>query len=70
VGRKYAAQTAIPIAAKNTEYPNPKGTGFHAFRHAHAVLMDRLSVPMKVRQQRLGHGDASITLGIHTHAVG
>ena len=48
----------------------PKGNGFHAFRHANAVLMDRLSVPMKVRQQRLGHGDASITLGIYTHAVG
>ncbi len=48
----------------------PKGNGFHAFRHANAVLMDRLSVPMKVRQQRLGHGDASVTLGIYTHAVG
>lgn len=48
----------------------PKGNGFHAFRHANAVLMDRLSVPMKVRQQRLGHGDASVTLGIYTHVVG
>ena len=48
----------------------PKGNGFHAFRHANAVLMDRLSVPMKVRQQRLGHGDARVTLGIYTHTVG
>jgi integrase len=48
----------------------PKGNGFHAFRHANAVLMDRLGVPMKVRQQRLGHGDATVTLGIYTHAVG
>jgi integrase len=48
----------------------PKGNGFHAFRHANAVLMDRLSVPMKIRQQRLGHGDASVTLGIYTHVVG
>jgi integrase len=48
----------------------PKGNGFHGFRHANAVLMDRLSVPMKVRQQRLGHGDARVTLGIYTHAVG
>jgi hypothetical protein len=48
----------------------PKGNGFHAFRHANAVLMDRLSVPMKVRQQRLGHGDATVTLGFYTHAVG
>jgi hypothetical protein len=35
-----------------------------------AAAADRLSVPMKVRQQWLGHGDASITLGIYTHAVG
>ena len=48
----------------------PKGNGFHAFRHANAVLMDRLNLPMKVRQQRLGHGDPSVTLGIYTHVVG
>jgi hypothetical protein len=30
--------------------------------------MDRLSVPMKVRQRRLGHGDASITRRtLHAH---
>jgi integrase len=28
--------------------------GLHAFRHGNATLMDRLGVPMKVRQQRLG----------------
>ena len=48
----------------------PKGNGFHAFRHANAALMDRFGVPMKVRQERLGHSDASITLGIYTHVVG
>jgi integrase len=48
----------------------PKGNGFHAFRHANAALMDRLRVPMKIRQQRLGHSDASITLDIYTHVVG
>ena len=31
--------------------------------------MDRLSVPLKVRQQRLGHSDPSLTLGIYTHDV-
>ena len=25
---------------------------------------------MKVRQERLGHSDASITLGVYTHVVG
>ena len=48
----------------------PRGNGFHAFRHANAALMDRFGVPMKVRQERLGHSDASITLGIYTHVVG
>jgi len=48
----------------------PKGNGFHAFRHANAALMDRFSIPMKVRQQRLGHSNPGITLGIYTHVVG
>ena len=48
----------------------PRGTGFHAFRHANAAMMDRLRVPMKVRQERLGHSDASITLDIYTHVIG
>lgn len=41
--------------------------GLHAFRHANATLMDRLHVPMKIRQQRLGHSDPRITLGTYTH---
>jgi integrase len=48
----------------------PKGNGFHAFRQANAALMDSFDVPMKVRQERLGHSDPSITLGIYTHVVG
>lgn len=42
--------------------------GFHAFRHASASVLDRMNAPMKVRQQRLGHSNASITLGIYTHS--
>ena len=41
--------------------------GLHAFRHTNSTLMDRLGVPLKVRQQRLGHSDPSLTLGIYTH---
>lgn len=41
--------------------------GLHAFRHTNSTLMDRLSVPLKVRQQRLGHSDPSLTLGVYTH---
>ena len=29
--------------------------------------MDRLHVPMKLRQQRLGHSDPNVTLGTYTH---
>ncbi len=43
--------------------------GLHAFRHANSSLMDRLGVPVKVRQQRLGHSDPNITLGIYTHVA-
>jgi integrase len=55
---------------KELNIPIPKGNGFHAFRHANAALMDRLAVPMKVRQQRLGHSDPRMTLGVYTHVVG
>ena len=45
------------------------GGGLHAFRHANETIMDRLNVPMRVRQERLGHSDPRITLGTYTHAV-
>ncbi len=44
--------------------------GLHAFRHANGTLMDRLGSPMKVRQQRLGHADPRMTLGVYTHMSG
>jgi integrase len=40
--------------------------GLHAFRHTNSTLMDRLGVPLKVRQQRLGHSDSSTTLDTYT----
>jgi integrase len=43
--------------------------GLHAFRHANSTLMDRLGVPLKVRQQRLGHSDPTLTLGVYTHVA-
>jgi integrase len=45
-----------------------KQGGMHAFRHGNATMMDRLNVPMKIRQDRLGHIDARTTMG-YTHAV-
>ncbi len=46
----------------------PRG-GLHAFRHSHETTMDRWGVPLKVRQQRLGHADPRTTLTIYTHAA-
>lgn len=42
--------------------------GAHAFRHGNATMLDSLKVPMKVRQERLGHVHANTTLG-YTHMV-
>ena len=52
---------------KHRVKPNPRG-GFHAFRHGNATIMDRVSVPTKVRQDRLGHADAETT-NRYTHIV-
>lgn len=43
--------------------------GLHAFRHYNASEMDRLNVPLKLRQQRLGHSDAAMTLGVYSHVA-
>ena len=43
------------------------GGGLLAFRHLDSSMMDRLSVPMKVRQQRLGHNDPRLTMNNYTH---
>jgi integrase len=43
--------------------------GFHAFRHGHATEMDRQQVPLGVRQGRLGHADARLTLNTYTHPI-
>jgi integrase len=48
-----------------------KRAGMHAFRHGNLSLMDELSVPMKVRQERVGHApDSKLTLATYTHAGG
>jgi integrase len=43
--------------------------GLHAFRHTNSTLMDQLAAPFKVRQQRLGHSDVTLTLNTYTHVV-
>jgi integrase len=43
--------------------------GLHAFRHANGTSMDRLGVPLKVRQQRLRHSYPRLTLGVYTRVA-
>jgi integrase len=43
--------------------------GLHAFRHFAASMMDRLNTPLKLRQQRLGHSDSEMTLGVYSHVA-
>lgn len=43
--------------------------GLHAFRHANCTIMDQLGAPMRVRQERLGHSDPTLTLGTYTHLI-
>jgi integrase len=42
---------------------------FHDLRHAHATLMLRAGVPMKVASERLGHSAIAITMDLYTHAI-
>jgi len=60
--------------AKTAEHPlldklNIQRCGLHAFRHFAASMMDRLNAPLKLRQQRLGHSDAEMTLGVYSHVA-
>jgi integrase len=45
------------------------GGGLHGFRHFNATMMDSASVPMKIRQTRLGHSSSQTTLQLYTHAL-
>lgn len=42
--------------------------GFHAFRHGNESVMDQENVPMLIRQNRMGHSDARMTMR-YTHVV-
>jgi len=42
--------------------------GFHVFRHLQASQMDVASLPLKIRQERLGHSDSRM-LGTYTHII-
>ena len=68
-GRTWNAATLTRILHGVLATLKIKSAGMHAFRHGNLSLMDELSVPMKVRQERVGHApDSKLTLATYTHA--
>jgi integrase len=47
----------------------PQTIRFHDLRHAHATLMLRAGVPLKVASGRLGHGSIGITADLYQHVA-
>ena len=45
----------------------PKTVRFHDLRHAHATLMLRAGVPLKVASRRLGHSSIGVTGDLYQH---
>jgi integrase len=45
----------------------PRTIRFHDLRHAHATLLLRAGVPLKVASGRLGHGSIGITADLYQH---
>ncbi|WP_434616487.1 tyrosine-type recombinase/integrase [Arthrobacter sp. A5] len=42
----------------------PSHRGLHDLRHTHATLLLAAGIPVKVVSERLGHANATITLGV------
>jgi hypothetical protein len=48
----------------------PRGDSFYILQHGNATLMSRFGAPQKLRQERLGHADASpVTETVYTHVI-
>ena len=45
----------------------PRAVRFHDLRHAHATLMLRAGVPLKIASGRLGHSSIGITANLYQH---
>lgn len=65
---KIRSKGLLPVLEKLGIKPD-KRAGLYAFRHGNLTLMDKMGAPLKIRQQRAGHSDPSITLAHYTHAV-
>lgn len=62
----FMTHTLRPILKKLNIEPD-KRAGLYAFKHGNTTFMDKIGIPLKVRQQRLGHSDPRITLEHYTH---
>jgi integrase len=67
----FASRNGTPVDSDNIRkrhlYPlldnlGIRRAGLHAFRHGNSSVMDSLGTPLKLRQDRLGHADASFTI--------
>ena len=61
----FCRDPAIPIQSRDD---SRLGCGLPAFRHGNNPA-NQMNVPVKVREQRVGHTSAELTLNTYTHAI-
>jgi integrase len=62
------AEPMKPLLRRLNIQQGVEGVGNHAFRHGNTSVMDAENIPLKIRQDRLGHvPDSDLTLGTYTH---
>ena len=64
--RPQSLSRAFARVAREVRAPN---TSFHGRRHLHATELLRAGVHPRVVQERLGHGDVTVTLNTYSHVV-
>lgn len=62
-----AWQTAVTRARR--DLPDLPSIRLHDLRHTHATIMLGAGIPVKVVSERLGHANATITLGVYAHVM-
>ena len=62
-----AWQTAVTRAHR--DLPDLPAIRLHDLRHTHATIMLGAGIPVKVVSERLGHANATITLGVYAHVM-
>lgn len=67
--KPYSHTTANNHKKRYCELAKVKRITLHEFRHSHVSLLINSGVPITDISERLGHADASITLGIYSHML-